>query len=173
MGQSATPAGGPGARPIPSKRAIHQHSTCTPVQYLGNAPQIQSPHRRSRSPISRRRRTHRSARCGWASPRLRGGAGQPMQERCSSSPYCIPMQYPREGATRPIYEARPTAALVHAELQLECSLGHQSAIPHLRRFSGVRDGKGRQWTERPSTTHRPTLQNGHSGKSICGNLLAT
>src|ERR1035441_9812192 len=32
-------------------------------------------------------------------------------------------------------------------------------------FRGDATGKARQWTERPRTTHRTTLQNGHSGKS--------
>ena len=38
--------------PIPSKRATHQHSSCTPVQHLGNRPQSQSCHRRRRPPRS-------------------------------------------------------------------------------------------------------------------------
>jgi hypothetical protein len=45
------------------------------LQYSIPRARLKSCHRRSRSPISRRRRTRRSARRGWAGPRLRSGGG--------------------------------------------------------------------------------------------------
>jgi hypothetical protein len=75
------------------------------MQYPGRPPQIQIlPSPEPTTPISRRRRTRRSARCGWIGPRLRWGApGQPMQESYSSSPSCSSVQYPGKGTiSRPI-----------------------------------------------------------------------
>lgn len=73
--------GAPG-RPIPSKRATHQHSSCTPVQYLGNASQIQSPHHRRRPPRSTEGdATRRPAHCGWAGPRFRSGGRRAPRNR--------------------------------------------------------------------------------------------
>ncbi len=60
-------------RPIPSKRATRQHHPVLQCSIPRARLKSKSCHRRSRSPISRRQRTRRSARRGWAGPRLRSG----------------------------------------------------------------------------------------------------
>ena len=79
MGQSATSAGGPEA-PGTRKLLVNIHPA---LQRSISGTRLKSnlPHRRSRPPRSaRKRRSRRSARCGWASPRLhRGAPEQPLQ----------------------------------------------------------------------------------------------
>ena len=85
------------------------------------------------TPISRRRRTRRSARRRWVSPRLRSGGHRATD------------------ATRDTRRRHPAFL---------CSIPGRARSPS--RFM-VRGGKGRQWTERPGKTLHLPLQNGHFG----------
>ena len=102
--------GAPG-HPIPSKKATHQHSFCTPVQYLGSA--SQNPILPSPAPTTpdQPKATHppiSTPRMGQPATPFRGAPGTQYQESYSSSPYCSPVQYPREGHDfqADFYEAR-------------------------------------------------------------------
>src|ERR1035437_9394367 len=89
---------------------------------------------------ARKRRSHRSARLRIGrGPRLRGGRrSNRCNESYSSSPSCIPVQYPREDAiSRPIYEARQPLLWSMRNCSKKAPRDTSRRYPHLRQFQGV------------------------------------
>jgi hypothetical protein len=147
----------------PTSRAAWKTATGAAEIMSGSIPHSVHPILAIRS--ARKQRSHRSARLRIGrSPQLRRGhRGHPMPKSYSSSPSCIPVQYPREGAISSRFQdsalkcgMRPRifANLLFADPLLWCMRNCSKTAPgdtsrrypHLRQFQGGTEkvGSGRR-----------------------------
>lgn len=163
MGQSATPAGEPRGTRYP--RATRQHSSCTPVQYLGNASQIQSCHRRRRPPRSAEGDAPADQHSADGPARdSAGGAGATDARELLIVAILHSCAVSQGGHdSRLIYEARRPLLWSMRNCSKTAPGDTSRRYPHLRRFQGCATGNVWQWTERPGKPVCHNLQNGHSG----------
>jgi hypothetical protein len=94
-------AGAPDTKQESYSSTFIMHSSAASRERVSNPI---SPSPAPTTPVSRRRRTRRSALCGCAGPRLRsGGTGAIDARELLKLPSCAPVQYPGEGTiSRPI-----------------------------------------------------------------------